>query len=281
MQFSITQLETIARSGVPIVIYRRNYITGGLRPDHDDTFTVQIVRRQNLSTRKHIARQLLYAKFKSMRYFAPTYPNLSLTLSIDELRRLEAHHANAYWRNYYRSLGSDQTRRGDNPVSMALDASSKFLIGIILRWITYHHLSPYHGYLHEPTTYPALAYDLIEPYRGAFEFAIWHALNGSGAGLQPDASRTTAIAVHAVKEALEEKVYCGLTRQIVTRHELLHGIVLSLKFYLHDRQSRFMVPRETKPNGGRPRKVPFKMYGRSAGKTDFWQQARLVSGASD
>lgn len=73
---------------------------------------------------------------------------------------------------------------------------------------------------------------------------------------------------------LDEKVYIPLTRQIVTRQEMLHGVVLSLKFYFLGRQKKFLIPLPGKPNGGRPAKVEFLLYGRHAGKTDFWAQAK-------
>ena len=70
-----------------------------------------------------------------------------------------------------------------------------------------------------------------------------------------------------------------LTRQIVTNQELLHGIVLSLKYYLLGRQRKLHIPVPGKPTGGRPAKIEFKLYGRHAGKTDFWAAARAVSAA--
>jgi hypothetical protein len=32
----------------------------------------------------------------------------------------------------------------------------------------------------------------------------------------------------------------------------------------------------TKPNGGRPVKAGYKLYGRSAGPTDFWEVAKKL-----
>lgn len=53
--------------------------------------------------------------------------------------------------------------------------------------------------------------------------------------------------------------------------------VLSLKSYVLGEQRSFMIPTVDKPNGGRPRKVVFRLYGRQAGKTDFWRAAKKVS----
>jgi len=152
---------------------------------------------------------------------------------------------------------------------------SKFISGIVLRWTTYHHLSPFHGFLHQQTDYPALVYDLMEPYRGEFEKFAFQVIASTK---NPEKNSTLVGAViNETKQALNEHVYTGLTRQIVTRHELLHGIVLALKSYLLGKTKKFMVPTIDKPNGGRPRKVPFRLYGRQAGKTDFWQVAKKVS----
>jgi len=76
---------------------------------------------------------------------------------------------------------------------------------------------------------------------------------------------------------MDEKVYASATRQIVTFHELFHGVVLALRSYLSGNSNRFIIPQSGKPNGGRPIKAGYKLYGRSAGKTDFWQEARLIS----
>lgn len=279
IRFDISQLEEIAHKGIPIIIHRRTmaqpiYITGGIRPDADDVITYQVIARRNDAHRKHIARKLLQSKFKSMAWLDISEPELSKDISVEQMRNIEAVHAKRYWQRYFTLLGVKQSRRAGESYSAGLDAASKFLSGIILRWIHYHHLSPFHGYLHDPTTYPALIYDLMEPYRSTFDRIIlqeWLRL-----GIRPNSKVSTIVgtAINVVKEALDEKVYIGLTRQIVTRHELLHGIVLSLRFYLMKEQKTFMIPIESKPNGGRPRKVSFRLYGRQAGKTDFWQQAR-------
>ncbi len=92
---------------------------------------------------------------------------------------------------------------------------------------------------------------------------------------KPEAFLSTGIV--ATKELLNEKCYVPMTRQIVTHQELLHGIVLSLKYYVLGKQRKFLIPLPGKPNGGRPPKVNFLLYGRHAGKTNFWKEARVVS----
>ncbi|MBP6005327.1 CRISPR-associated endonuclease Cas1 [Candidatus Saccharibacteria bacterium] len=280
-KIEISTLEKIARKGIPIIIHRRNMhqsiiITGSGRPDPDDTLTKQILFRTNQHKRNHIARSLLNAKFISSRCLVSETIKLDKDLTLAEMRQIEAQLAREYWSNFFDQLSPDASlaRRNNNPYSKALDASSKFLTGIILRWVSYHHLSPFHGFLHEPTSYPALIYDLIEPYRPIFEYKILQSWQNV---ISPDPLKLTGIAIDTIKDSLNEQVYVPLTRQIVTRQELLHGIVLSLKHYLLGNQSRLLIPLEGKPNGGRPPKVNFRLYGRQAGKTDFWQQASKVA----
>ncbi len=271
-------IDKIARSGVPVIIHRRNmgqpiYIHGGVRPDPQDTISKQTLAKSQSRKSSHVARQLLQAKFRACNWLVPELP-LPAYATVPMLRNIEAKHAKKYWKAYFTVLGyPEYTRRGKNPASSALDAVSKFISGIVLRWTTYHHLSPYHGFLHEPTDYPSLVYDLMEPYRGTFERILlqtWVQEN-----VPPD--KWLAYGIEIIKEALDEQVYTGLTRQIVTRQELLHGNVLSLKYYLLGKQRKFLIPIETKPNGGRPPKVGFLLYGRHAGRTDFWDEARAVS----
>jgi CRISPR/Cas system-associated endonuclease Cas1 len=279
--FPLSVLEEIALSGVPIVIHKRTvskscWIHAGNRPDVEDVIARQLAARDNLKKRQHIARKILEAKFQGMSWLiAPPYPGIPPGASIDQMRIIEAHFSRRYWDEYYAQLNVPQySRRGNNTISQTLDAVSKFCCGPILRWATYHHLSPYHGFLHEPTTYPSLIYDLFEPYRGMFDRAVFHALKAHGCIGKPQLN--IQVAINAVKEAFTEEVYTPATRQIISRQELLHGITLSLRNYLLRKSPHFIVPMPGIPNGGRPRKVGFRFYGRSAGKTDFWEVARTL-----
>ncbi len=81
-------IDKIARSGVPIIIHRRNlgqpiYITGGLRPDPDDTVSYQLVFQKQARKRRHIARQLLIAKLRSCSWLVPP-PQLPVFASIEQ-----------------------------------------------------------------------------------------------------------------------------------------------------------------------------------------------------
>jgi hypothetical protein len=274
-ELSTKIVDKIVRRGIPIIIHRRNLaqsisITAGLRPDPEDTLSAQIIKRRQSRTQTHVARQILIAKMRSMSWLVPPR-NVPRIANIKKLRNIEAVHARAYWAEYFRRLGHPEwTRRSNNPAAQSLDSASKFITGIILRWISYHHLSPYHGFFHETTDYPALVYDLIEPYRGMFEAKLLEVFTTA------PQDRWLTASIDALKTELDTKTYVPLTRQIVTKQELLHGIVLSLKFYVLGKQRRFLVPLAGKPKGGRPPKVDFLLYGRHAGKTDFWKVAREV-----
>ena len=276
IKLEIKQMEKIARRGIPIIIYRRNmaqpiYIYGGVRPDVDDTLTYQLIKREQSRYSTHIARQLLIAKMKGMSYLIEPI-ELPRLATIEELRNIEAMHAKRYWKQFFTQLNHPEwSRRKSNPASTALNAVSHFLAGLILRWITYHHLSPYHGFLHVTTEYPSLVYDIMEPYRGLIDVQLLKTFQSTAT------EKWIGVTINDIKALLDEKTYVPLTRQIVTKHELFHGCVLSLKYYLLGRQPRFLIPLPGKPNGGRPPKVNFILYGRQAGKTDFWQEARMIS----
>ncbi len=277
-------LEKCAHYEVPIVIHRRNmpkavWILGSTGTMREDTLSLQIQYRNNEKKRTYTAKRLLHAKFISMEWLSP-YPQefRQRYYSLDEMRILEAHHARRYWNRYYEELGFSRFHRRDkrNTLTNALDAVSKFVYGILLRWIIYHNLSPAHGFLHEPTDYPALVYDLMEPYRGYIEKVLFedflYLRNEEGINLLEE--DLVPYAISSVEEMLDEKVYTNATRQIVTFQELLHGSVLSLISYMERKSQKFVIPIPNKPNGGRPRKVGYRLYGRSAGLTDFWTEAR-------
>jgi DNA polymerase III epsilon subunit family exonuclease len=270
-------LTKLCGRGIPIVIHRRTversiYIASGPRADPDDTLSAHLIKRSQSRAATHVARQLLKAKMSSMSWLVEP-KNLPQYADIDKLRNIEAVHAKGYWDAWFERIGHPQWhRRSKNPASEALDAVSKFCSGITLRWITYHNLSPFHGFLHTPTDYPTLIYDLLEPYRGLVDFIVLRTILAT-----EDEKKWVPYCIAAVKSWLSTQTYVPLTRQIATNQELFHGIVLSLKFYVLGRQRIFHVPLPGKPQGGRPAKVEFKLYGRHAGKTDFWSEAARVS----
>lgn len=276
-------LEKCAFYKIPIVIHRRNmvravWITPNYTSNREDLLTQQILVRNNLKKRLHIAKRLLIAKFKSMQWLTPP-PMLNILKinDLEKLRTIEANHAKRYWEQFYKLLNVAGSRRGKNNfVTNILDASSKFISSIILRWIHFHHLSPYHGYLHEPTDYPALVYDLFEPLRGYFDKVVFDSIrefkkqNVSTEGL-------LAYTIEEIKNFFDKKTYVHSTRQIVSIHELLHGIVLALRAYLLRESYRFIVPIPTKPKTGRPIKAGFVLYGHKAGVIDFYKIAKNIA----
>lgn len=276
-------LENCAKHNIPIVIHRRNmtravFINQNTQTNARDLLTRQIICRQNRSKQNYIARQLIKAKLKSSSWLTEVDPVvLKKEHGISQIRAIEAIAARHYWEVFFQKLGYPTwTRRGDNPVASILDAVSKFLTGILLRWTLYHNLSPYHGYMHVQTEYPALIYDLLDPYRGYFEKIIFNSVQKAKALNQPSKD-WMAVAIQDLKICLSSTVYTDATRQIVTMSELMHGIVLALRSYLLGTTHRFIIPLPGKPNGGRPIKAGYSLYGRRAGRTDFWQEARKIT----
>ena len=282
MPLSQKFLEECTKFKIPITIHRRNmtravWIAGSTQTDAKDLLTKQILARENEIKQKYIARKLIQAKFKSARWLTKDVPpKLDSRLTIDKIRNIEATQARQYWSLYYQKLGlPDWNRRQHNPVSAVLDAVSKYISGIMLRWIVYHHLSPYHGYLHVQTEYPALIYDLIEPYRGYFDAVVFRTIRDLIA-LEADEKQWLPASINELKTFLNTQVYTDATRQIVTVSELMHGSVLALRCYLLGEAERFIVPYPSRPKGGRPKKAGYRLYGRQAGRTDFWAEADRV-----
>jgi CRISPR/Cas system-associated endonuclease Cas1 len=277
-------LEKCAVYKIPVVIHRRNMpraviITPTLPPDQENLLTHQILYKENKKKKAYIAKKLLQAKFQSMHWLTPVNRDLLYKMiHIEEMTKTESWHARRYWRDYYAKLNLQSSRRDSdkNVATVILDAVSKFISGILLRWILYHNLSPYHGFLHIPTDYPALVYDLMEPYRGYFDKVVFESIKEFRDSKKTE-SQIIGLTIEKVKEFLNQKVYVNSTRQIVTFNELLHGVVLALRAYLLGNTRRFVVPMPSKPNGGRPIKAGYLLYGHTAGKTDFWEQAKQVA----
>jgi CRISPR/Cas system-associated endonuclease Cas1 len=185
------------------------------------------------------------------------------------MRAIEAWHAKRYWHAFYEKAGvvGGLRRAKTSKLTSCLDAASKFISGILLRWICFHHLSPNHGFSHIPTDYPALVYDLMEPYRGFIDQTVLSAYQSSS----PDSKQFMTVVFSEIKTDLDKKVYVNATRQIVTMHELYHGIVLALKSYLMGNR-RFIVPTIDIPTGGRPINAGYKLYGKTAGIINTWPE---------
>ena len=264
-------IEEFGKFGVPIIFHKRNisqnmWITNGPRADVNDTLTKQILCRKDKRKRTYIARTLVQYKFKGQAKLIPNiiYPKLT-KLSIDEIRNKEAIIANLFWKKYFELIERPEWfRRNKNPVSQTLNAASKFVSGILLRWISYHHMSPYHGFLHQPTDYPSLVYDLIEPYRYIIQRAILESYLETRV---ENSEKLTAISISKLKDLFDEEIYCVQTKQLVRRQQLLHGICLGLRAYFLGLGKRFIVPQEGEPRRGRSIKTNLTLPGKSAGYT--------------
>ena len=279
-----TFLELCRKYCIPVCIHRRNmtsviWINSSYRTDKNDVLTKQIITREHNIKQRHIVYKLLKHKFESMRWLIKEPIDFKPTISIERMIGIEAHHAKRYWKKYYTRLGQTISARRDrkNEVSIALNAVSKFINSIILRWILFHHLSPYHGFLHVQTEYPALAYDLMEPYRGFIDKTVFDAILYAKENQKQLADNYVGIAIDSIERFLDSNVYTHTTRQIVTFQELLHGSVLALRAYLLKNANRFIVPMPGKNIGGRPIKTGYRLYGRGAGIQDFFKEVDSLS----
>ncbi len=265
----LAALDLLARTGCPAVIHRKHlaapaWIFPGFSSDRDDILSAQIQAREDGRRRRYIARTLLEAKFRGARWLLPaSKPPRWTRMTLEELRQVEARNARAYWKSFYARLGraTDTRRRKDNPVTAALDAVAVYQAGIILRWLLYHRLSAVHGYLHVQTSYPSLAYDLMEPYRDWIDRSVFEAASEG----QRDGRKLLEASVANYKRLLAAPVYCPATRQTVARKILLHGAVLALRAYLHGDMPRLVLPVEGPRAGGRPPATTWKMPGARAG----------------
>lgn len=265
-------LEKITAAGIPIIIHRRNRVNSIIihstnRPDKQDILTKQILAREDTRRRKYISRTLLQAKINTLEFMMgiPSFERISG--SITKMRAQEARYAKVYWREFYQMLGYPQeTRRSKNPVTTCLDACSKFVSSIILRWTTYHHLSPHHGYLHQPTEYPSLVYDLIEPYRYMIDQSV-------KTTYLKNQTLDVGLTIAQLQKFLHEEVFCPQTRQYIRRQELLHGVVLALRAYLLGYGARLVIPLEGPHKTGRPIKSNYTLPGKSAGYSRIYRPA--------
>lgn len=230
----------------PYVFYCSDFI------DHkSDVLTKQILARENGIKSKFIAKTLIRERLKSMDWLIDVpethYTRLRASKSLKEIRGIESQHSRRYWEAYSSFVNyTEWKRRSDTPIAHALDACSSFMSGIMLRWILFHKLSPAHGYLHEPTKYTSLVFDLLEPYRYIFEQSVSDAYMKSG----DDALIENSISI--LKDKLDEWVYVPSHKGYVRRKNLLHGAVLALRSYLIGDSKLIVIPYEGKKIGGRP-----------------------------
>lgn len=263
---SLEFLDTLASKSITLLIHRRNIpcplvLTPLNTTDQSDILTQQIRCREDGRRRLYVARTLIAARLASMGWLAPVPRGAAraarTAASLTLLRQSEAEYTKTYWARYYDSLGiGNLARRDPHPINAALDAGSFFLFGVVLRWTLFHRLSPAHGYMHEPTQYQSLVYDLMEPYRYVFESAVHEACTTG-----PVDESLTSRALSILKERLAEDAYVGAARANAKRKSLLHGVVLGLRAYLLGEMPRFVVPSEGGSIIGRPPKLTYQIPG--------------------
>lgn len=265
-------IDDLAAARIALLIHRRNIGTPvvflpGQRADQADCLSQQIRARDNRIRRAYIARTLVEARFAAIADTLSIAKSeigvLRRLRSIDAIRNWEAERSRRYWSLYFDRLGApDAGRRDGGPLASALDAGSMFLLGVILRWVLVHKLSPSHAYLHSRSEYMSLIYDLMEPYRYMIELAVGEAAQNH----QGDPEALTAKTLANLKRLLDQPVYVPAARQQVRRKNLLHGIVLALRAYLVGDMKRLVVPAEGRANGGRPIKISYRLPGGIAKK---------------
>ena len=262
-------LDKLAFYKIPLLIHRRNMPRPYVffpepGPAEKDLLSQQILVRENMIRRCYVARTLIRERIRNMESVinvsATSYKKLSACRDLQQIRSIESTITQRYWNAYYQSLDiSDLTRREKgHPVNAALDAGSFFLFGILLRWLLFHKFSPYHAYLHEPTSYPSLCYDLMEPYRVFIEQAVHEAYLEVG---EEKLDRLTGVSLGKLKLALSKVVYVPASRQSIARKNLLHGVVLALRGYLLGEMRRIVIPVEGEKKGGRPPKLSYRIPG--------------------
>lgn len=267
-------LDQLGIHHIPMIVHRRNMDAPALvlpspRPDAKDVLGKQVLFRANRIKSAYVARTLIRARFRAVSedisLSERAWIRFNRIRNVDQIRNMEAQWARRYWKRYYIRVGYPENhRREDNPVSLALNACSFFLYGVALRWILVHRLSPQHGFLHRPTDYPSLVYDLIEPYRYICERAV------ADTALKSDPDQLTTKALETIKRMMEETVYVPATRQYVRRKNLLHGVVLSIRAWLLGEMPRFVIPEEGQKRGGRPVKISFIMPGDRSRNSERW-----------
>ena len=260
-------LQCLSDYKIPLMIHQRNmdrpyvfYPTGGSTTK--DVLSAQIKARDNLIKRTYIARTLVRNRLRRfsnlIKVSNAEFSRLSKARKLSDIRIIEARNTKRYWRAYYSGLGVPKLTRRDrtHPINTGLNAGSFFLYGILLRWVLFHKLSPIHGYLHEPTNYPSLCYDLIEPYRYLIEQSVQEIYVSD-----LDNKAVTGHLINQLKDKLQQAIYVPATRQEVARKNLLHGIVLALRSYLLGESKRLILPVEGEKKGGRPVNLSYRLPG--------------------
>jgi CRISPR/Cas system-associated endonuclease Cas1 len=269
-------LDDLNTNRVPLLVHRRNvdspYLFLPFRArDSKDMLSAQVRARDNNIKRCYVARTLVRHRFQSavpeVAIAEGSWRQLSALRSVKAIRLWEAQQAQRFWASYFSDIGMPGlARRESGTVQAALDACSFFLFGVMLRWVLLHRMSPTHGFLHEPTEYPSLIYDLLEPYRYLMERSVALCVKdavakGTDTNEPTFGKALSEASLSKLKDMLDETVHTLPTRQWVRRKNLLHGAVLALRSYMVGDMRRLVLPQEQAPVGGRPVKVAYRLPG--------------------
>jgi CRISPR/Cas system-associated endonuclease Cas1 len=259
-------LEALNNYSITLLIHRRNVPTPMVfhplnTKDQADVLSKQIIFRQDTRRRVYVAKALIAARLRSMAWLAPIatvrFAQLRSCRKLEHVRQIEAEQTRNYWERYYLRAGiSDVARRSVHPINAALDAGSFFMFGVLLRWVLFHRMSPAHGFMHEPTDYQSLVFDLMEPYRVIFERAVLDAWLAN-----PETDTLTARSLSILKGSLGDDAFVGAARATASRKSLLHAVVLALRAYLLGEMSRLVIPMEGGSLTGRPPKLSYSVPG--------------------
>lgn len=252
--------------GVGVIFHTRHKKTPltlmpGARADRNDILGAQILARHSKRKSLVVAKAFVIARISQMHWLLSGTDERAARVraasSLAEVRAIEAESAKLYWAKYFRTLNMDGcSRRQDNPVSKALDALSAFTAPLFLRWLAVHGLSANHGYLHEPTSYEALAFDLMESVRHWSEQVVYQEV------LEGGTDNLTARATSRYKHLLEEWVEVPSLQVSAKRKFVLYGMVLALRSYLLGEINHVHLPMDSVVRSrGRPVKVSYKIPG--------------------
>lgn len=250
----VTILIHSSRTRKPMVL------TQHPRAGKPDVLSAQITYRSNERKRLVIAKALVHARILQMGWQLETAQELAgqafRKKNLNELRAHEAVITKRYWQRFYEEAGyPGMTRREDSDINQALNACSSLLVGKIIRWLVFHRLSPTHGFLHEPVSYEALAYDLIEPVRHWVEIAVMQAT-------KKDASNVIDGSITILNTMLGEWVEVPSLQVEAKRKQVLHGHVLALRSYLLNETRKLNLPIDSAERAsGRPVKVAYQIPG--------------------
>lgn len=231
------------------------------RTDRHDLLGVQIQAKYSKRKSLVIAKALVMARIRQMGWLLASsedrLKDIRQAPDLKSLRAVEAHYSKQYWAKYFATLGmKGSSRRSANPVSKALDALSSFTGPLFVRWLMTHGFSANHGYLHEPTSYESLVFDLMEPVRHWFEQCVYQEAFENGV------DDLTARATSRYKRLLEEWVEVPSLQVSAKRKFVLYGMVLALRSYLLGEVNHVHLPMDSLVRSkGRPVNAGYRIPG--------------------